>query len=83
MAKYIDQHPTNPNLPPEVLTIIRRRVASGEPDEYGEREINVFIGEERTFCYSEAPDAESVRRAHAAIGVFLGPEDIAEVQVLP
>ena len=83
MARYIDRHPTNPNLPPEVLTIIRQRLQSGEPDEYGDQGINVFIGENDTYCYTEAPSAEAVRKAHEAIGVFLEPEDIAEVQVLP
>lgn len=83
MAKYIDHHPTNPNLPPEVLTIIRQRLESGRPDEHGDRGINVFIGDEDTYCYTEAPSADAVRRAHEAMGIFLGPEDIAEVQVLP
>ena len=83
MARYIDRHPTNPNLPPEVLTIIRQRLQSGEPDEYGDQGINVFIGENDTYCYTEAPSAEAVRKAHEAIGVLLEPDDIAEVQVLP
>ena len=83
MARYIDRHPTNPNLPPEILTIIRGRLERVEPDEYGDRGINVFIGEDETYCYTEAPSAEAVRKAHEAIGVFLEPEDITEVQVLP
>jgi len=83
MAKFIDRHPTNPNLPPEVLTIIRQRLQSGEADEFGDRGINVFIGNADTFCYTEAPDADAVRKAHEALGIFLGPEDVAEVRVLP
>jgi len=83
MAKFIDHHPTHPNVPPEVLTIIRRRLESGEPDQYGDQGINVFIGENDTYCYTEAPNAEAVRKAHEAMGVFLEPEDVAEVQVLP
>jgi hypothetical protein len=83
MAKYIDHHPTNPNMPPEVLTIIRQRLESGQPDENGDRGINVFIGSEDTYCYTEAPTADAVRMAHEAMGIFLGPEDVIEVQVLP
>jgi hypothetical protein len=83
MARFIDRHPTNPNLPPEVLTIIRQRLQSDAPDEFGDQGINVFIGVNETYCYTEAPDAEAVRKAHEAIGVFLEPDDIAEVLVLP
>jgi hypothetical protein len=83
MARYIDRHPTNPNLPPEVITIIRQRLQRAEPDEFGERGINVFIGADQTYCYREAPNAEAVRKAHEAMGIVVGPEDITEVQVLP
>jgi hypothetical protein len=83
MPRFIDHHPTNPNLPPELVTLIRQRLQSGERDEFGERGINVFIGAEQTYCYTEAPNAEAVRRSHAALGIILGPEAIVEVQVLP
>ena len=83
MARFIDQHPTNPNMPPEVLTIIRQRLKSSEPDEFGERGISVFIGSRRTYCHTEAPNADAVRRSHEAVGIFLGPDDIEEVQTLP
>jgi hypothetical protein len=65
------------------VTLIKQRLKHGEPDEFGERGINVFIGAERTYCHTEAPSADAVRRSHAALGIMLGPEDIAEVQVLP
>jgi hypothetical protein len=83
MPQFIDQHPTNPNLPPEVVTLIKQRLERGEPDEFGERGINVFIGASRTYCHTDAPSAEAVQKSHAAMGVWLGPEDITEVQVLP
>ena len=83
MARFIDQHPTNPNLPPEIVTLIKQRLRRGDPDEFGDTGINVFIGSQRTYCYTEAPDAEAVRKSHAAMGIVLGPEDVAEVQVLP
>jgi hypothetical protein len=56
---------------------------SGELDEFGERGVNVFVGARETYCYTEAPDAEAVRKSHAAMGITLTPEDIQEVQVLP
>lgn len=83
MPQYLDRHPTNPNLAPEVLTILRQRLQSGESDELGTRGINVFIGPRQTYCYTEAPSPEAVRESHAALGVFLGPDDVTEVQVLP
>jgi hypothetical protein len=83
MPRFIDHHPTSANLPPEVVTVIRQRLRSGEPDGYGERGINVFIGPTETYCYSEAPSVEAVCKSHEALGVHLRPEDITEVQVLP
>jgi hypothetical protein len=83
MVRFIDQHATDPKVPPEVLSIIKQRLQSGEPDELGERGIHVFMGADRTYCYSEAPSAEAVQQAHEAMGILLGPEDIEEVRVLP
>ena len=55
MPRFIDHHPTNPNLPPELITLIKQRLRSGEPDEFGETGINVFIG-------SQGPTAIRMRR---------------------
>ena len=49
MARFIDKHPTNPNMPPEVLTLICKRLRKGERDEFGDRGLNVFVGPEHTF----------------------------------
>ena len=83
MARFIDKHLTNPNLPPEIVTLIKQRLRSGLADESGEKGINVFIGAQRTYCYTEAPNAEAVRKSHEAIGITLAPEDVEEVQALP
>ncbi len=82
MPRYIDQHPTPP-LSPETIDMVRRRLTSGGADEFGEKGMNVFVGTTKTFCYTEAPDAEAVRKSHEAMGILIGPEDITEVQVLP
>jgi hypothetical protein len=83
MPRFIDQHPTNPNMPPELVTLIKQRLRSGESDEFGEKRINVFIGSQRTYCYTEAPSAEAVRKSHEAMGITLAPNDVEEVQSLP
>ena len=82
MPRFIDRHPTNHNLPPEMLAQIKQRLSSGHVDEFGEKGIHVFIGQHETFCYTEAPSAEAVRKSHAAMGIDLRPEDVVEVQVL-
>ena len=83
MPRFIDHHPTNPNSPPELLTVIRQRLASGEPDEFGGRGLSVFVGQRETYCYTEAPNAEAVRKSHAAIGIILAADDVQQVLPVP
>ena len=82
MPRYLDRHPTQP-LPPEVLSQIVARLQSGQPDEFGEIGLNVFVGERFTSCHTEAPSVEAVCKSHAALGVELDPSEVQEVQVLP
>jgi hypothetical protein len=83
MAKYIDRHPTDPNLPPEVLAQVQERLTRGDIDEFGEKGISVYVGPRWTYCHTEAPNAEAVQKSHGALGIVLRPEDIEEVVVLP
>jgi hypothetical protein len=83
MPRYLDHHPTNPNMPPELVTEITRRLRGGEPDEFGEVGLHVFIGAERTWCHTEAPDSQAVRSSHRALGIELDAADVVQVQVLP
>ena len=83
MPVYLDHHPTIPDMPPELVTLITQRLASGQPDEFGEVGLHVFIGAEQTWCHTEAPSVDAVCRSHKALGIDLDPEDVAEVQVLP
>ena len=83
MPRYLDHHPTNPNMPSDVVAQIKQRLDSGQPDEFGERGLNVFIGPEQTYCHTEAPNADAVRKAHEALGINLDPQNVVEVQVLP
>ncbi|HYN16694.1 MAG TPA: hypothetical protein VEY96_01250 [Actinomycetes bacterium] len=83
MPRYIDHHPTNPDMPPDMVTMIKQRLTTGEVDQFGEKGHNVFIGPQQTYCYTEAPSPDAVRRSHQALGIILAPQDISEVQVLP
>ena len=83
MPVYLDHHPTNPNMPPELVAQITRRLTSGQPDEFGEVGLHVFVGAQRTWCHTEAPNPDAVHRSHQALGIDLDPGDVAEVQVLP
>ena len=83
MPHYLDHHPTNPNMPPELVTQIIQRLNSGQPDEFGERGLHVFIGPEQTSCHTEAPSVDAVCRSHQALGIDLDPQAVVEVQVLP
>jgi hypothetical protein len=83
MPRYLDHHPTNPDMPPELVAQIMQRLDSGQPDEFGERGLNVFIGAELTYCHTDAPSVDAVRRSHEALGINLDARDVVEVQVLP
>ena len=67
-------------MPPEMVAFITQRLTSGQPDEFGEVGLHVFGGE-RTWCHTEAPSPDAVRRSHQALGIDLDPRDVAEVQV--
>ncbi|MEX2374111.1 MAG: hypothetical protein WD942_00805 [Dehalococcoidia bacterium] len=83
MPRYLDHHPTSPDMPAAVVAAIAQRLENGEVDEFGERGINVFIGSEQTYCYTEAPDVDAVRKSHSVLGIDLRLEDVQEVKVLP
>jgi hypothetical protein len=83
MPVYLDHHPTNPNMPPELVTLIVQRLVSGEPDEFGEVGLHVFVGPAQTYCHTQAPSVDAVCKSHRAIGIHLDPRDVAEVRVLP
>ncbi|MGH3052671.1 MAG: nickel-binding protein [Gaiellaceae bacterium] len=80
MPKFIDHHPMS-ELAPEAKAGIAERIKAGEPDEHGVRGLNVFIGKNgESFCLSEAPSAEAVKKAHEAFGFEISDSDIVEVE---
>jgi hypothetical protein len=80
MPTFIDHHEMS-DVAPEMAAAIGERIKAGEADENGVKGLNVFIGKDGTaFCLSEAPDAESVVKAHEAYGFALSSSDVVEVQ---
>jgi Protein of unknown function (DUF4242) len=80
MPKFIDHHEMS-ELAPEARTGIAEKLRGGEPDEHGVRGLNVFIGKNgESFCLSEAPNAEAVKKAHEALGFSIAEGDIVEVE---
>ena len=66
---------------PEMAAAIGERIKAGEAEEHGVKGLNVIMGKDGTaFCLSEAPDAESVVKAHQAYGFSLDSADVVEVQ---
>jgi hypothetical protein len=49
MPQYLDHHPTIPDMPPEMVAFIIQRLTSGQPDEFGEVGLHVFVGAQRTW----------------------------------
>jgi hypothetical protein len=80
MPTFIDHHEMS-DVAPEMTAAIGDRIKAGEVDEHGVKGLNVFLGKDGTaFCLSEAPDAESVVKAHQAYGFSIGSSDVVEVQ---
>ena len=75
MPKFIDHHEMR-DVAPEMAAGIAERIRAGERV----KGLNVFLGKDGTaFCLSEAPDAESVVRAHESFGFSLRRADVVEV----
>ena len=80
MPKFIDHHEMS-EVAPETARGIADRLKAGETDEHGVKGLNVFLGKDGTaYCLSEAPDAESVMKAHEAFGFTLDRSDVVEVE---
>ena len=53
-----------------------------EPDEDGVVGLNMFVANDVTTYFTEAPNAEAVHKAHERMGLKLGQGDVKEVQAL-
>ena len=81
MPKFIDHHATTP-MPPEMAQAIAEKIKSGQKDEFGVVGLNVFAGEKDTWCLTDAPNADAVHKGHEAMGIHMGPGDVAEINAL-
>ena len=79
MARFIDHHAKLAVPPADQLDAMRGRVGAG-PDEFGVKAHNVhWTKDGEAYCLSEGPDADSVVRSHASIGVPLDQHEVHEI----
>jgi hypothetical protein len=77
MPKFMDFH-DNLQLPAEAIEQIAQDTKSAKADEFGVRQLELFHNAEgKVYCLLDAPDEDSVRRHHEALGVSCG--DVHEV----
>ena len=68
-------------LPGEAIQQITQDTKDEKADEFGVRQVELFHDSDgKVYCLLEAPDAESVRKHHEALGVPCG--DVHEVSGL-
>lgn len=68
-------------LPPEAIEQLTQDTKDAKADEFGVTQVELFHNAGgQVYCLLEAPDAESVRRHHEALGIACG--DVHEVQGL-
>jgi Protein of unknown function (DUF4242) len=68
-------------LPAEAIKSIAEGTRNGDTDEFGVRQKELYHNAQgKVYCLLEAPDAESVRKHHAALDVPCG--EVHEVNQL-
>ncbi len=72
MPRFMDFHP-DLKLPLDAINQLREGAVAHTQDEFGVRQVELYHNEEgRVYCLLDAPDAEAVRKHHAALGVPCG-----------
>ncbi len=80
MPQFMDFH-DDLKLPADAIQQITKDTHDEKADEFGVRQVELFHNPEgKVYCLLEAPDAEAVRKHHAALGVPCG--DVHEVSGL-
>lgn len=78
MPQFMDYH-DELKLPEEAIESIAAGARAGEADEFGVRQVELYHNPDgKVFCLLEAPDADAVRKHHAALGVDCG--EVHQVQ---
>jgi hypothetical protein len=77
MPQFMDFH-DDLKLPEDAVQQITKEAKERKSDEFGVRQIELFHNSDgKVYCLLDAPDADAVRRHHAALGVPCG--DVHEV----
>jgi hypothetical protein len=77
MPQFMDFH-EDLKLPDDAIKQITQDTKELKVDEFGVRQVELFHNADGTvYCLLDAPDADSVRKHHEAIGVPCG--DVHEV----
>ena len=72
MPQFVDYH-TDLKLPRSAIDQIAADAAEGRSDQFGVRQVELFHNDAgQVYCLLEAPDADAVRKHHAALGVDCG-----------
>jgi len=80
MPTFMDYH-DDLKLPADAIKEIAQGARDNATDEFGVRQIELYHNPEgKVYCVLDAPDADAVRKHHAAIGVACG--DVHEVNKL-
>jgi hypothetical protein len=75
MPTFMDFHP-DLKLGAKDLAQLTEATRQGAVDEFGVRQIELFHNAEgKAYCLLDAPDADAIRKHHAALGVPCGEVD--------
>jgi Protein of unknown function (DUF4242) len=80
MPKFMDSH-QDLKLPAEAIEQIADDARHVRSDQFGVRQLELYYNHEgAVYCLLEGPDADAIRRHHAALGVPCG--DVHQVDSL-
>ena len=90
MPRFMDHHPKMPQMSPaqmaegmKMMERMKADILAKKADENGVTPLNVLMGANgESWCLTEAANATSVIKAHAAKGVALTQNDIVEITTL-
>ncbi len=72
MPRYMDFH-QDLKLPADAIEQIAEDTRNARADQFGVRQVELYHNADgQVYCLLEAPDAEAVRKHHAALGVDCG-----------
>ena len=80
MGKYIERLMNMPALSPDIVKEIREDVKTGRKDQFGVRNVNIFITKDgHGFCVVESPTVDALLVSHKAKGIPVERKDVHEI----